>query len=34
MVAIPAGQTAYPTLVRALLGKVYTDPQFAAAIGS
>ncbi|BEP38124.1 hypothetical protein GmRootV59_50950 [Variovorax sp. V59] len=34
MVAIPAGQTAYPTLVRALLKKVYTDPQFAAAIGS
>jgi predicted DNA-binding ribbon-helix-helix protein len=32
MVAIPAGQLAYPQLVRALLRTMYSDPQFAAAI--
>lgn len=31
-VAIPAGQAAYPQLVRELLRKVYTDPQFLAAL--
>lgn len=33
IVAIPAGQAAYPQLVRALLREVYSDPQFIAAIG-
>ncbi|SCX70965.1 hypothetical protein [Variovorax sp. EL159] len=33
IVAVPAGQAAYPRLVRALLREVYADPQFAAAIG-
>ncbi|WP_295984768.1 hypothetical protein [uncultured Variovorax sp.] len=33
IVAVPAGQAAYPRLVRALLRQVYADPQFAAAIG-
>jgi hypothetical protein len=33
IVAVPAGQAAYPRLVRALLRKVYADPQFVAAIG-
>lgn len=32
IVAIPAGQAAYPQLVRALLREVYSDPQFIAAI--
>ena len=31
-VAIPAGQAAYPQLVRELLRKVYADPQFLAAL--
>lgn len=33
IVAVPAGQAAYPRLVRALLRQVYADPQFVAAIG-
>lgn len=33
MVAIPAGQAAYPQLVRALLRDIYSDPQFIAAVG-
>lgn len=33
IVAVPAGQAAYPRLVRALLRTVYADPQFVAAIG-
>lgn len=33
IVAVPAGQAAYPRLVRALLRQVYADPQFLAAIG-
>ncbi|MFS2204808.1 hypothetical protein [Variovorax sp. Varisp36] len=33
IVAVPAGQAAYPRLVRALLREVYADPQFVAAIG-
>jgi hypothetical protein len=32
IVAVPAGQAAYPRLVRALLRQVYADPQFIAAI--
>ena len=32
IVAVPAGQAAYPRLVRALLRQVYADPQFVAAI--
>lgn len=32
IVAVPAGQAAYPRLVRALLRQVYGDPQFVAAI--
>lgn len=32
IVAIPAGQAAYPQLVRALLREVYSDPEFIAAI--
>src|SRR6218665_1307956 len=31
-VAIPAGQAAYPNLVRALLGEVYRDPAFLQAM--
>jgi hypothetical protein len=33
IVAVPAGQAAYPRLVRALLREMYADPQFVAAIG-
>lgn len=33
IVAVPAGQAAYPRLVRALLRQVYADPQFVAAVG-
>lgn len=33
IVAVPAGQAAYPRLVRALLRQMYADPQFVAAIG-
>ncbi|MFV0675130.1 hypothetical protein ACLIWX_18665 [Variovorax sp. tm] len=33
IVAVPAGQAAYPRLVRALLRQVYADPLFVAAIG-
>ncbi|MFM9923930.1 hypothetical protein VLK31_13135 [Variovorax sp. H27-G14] len=33
IVAVPAGQAAYPRLVRALLREVYADAQFVAAIG-
>ena len=33
IVAIPAGQAAYSDLVRTLLRQVYSDPQFAAALG-
>ncbi|WGT63864.1 hypothetical protein [Variovorax paradoxus] len=32
IVAVPAGQAAYPRLVRALLRQMYADPQFIAAI--
>ncbi|SDJ02675.1 hypothetical protein [Variovorax sp. OV700] len=32
IVAVPAGQAAYPRLVRALLRQMYADPQFVAAI--
>lgn len=32
IVAIPAGQAAYPDLVRTMLRTVYSDPQFVAAI--
>jgi hypothetical protein len=32
IVAVPAGQAAYPRLVRALLREVYADPQFIAAV--
>jgi hypothetical protein len=32
-IAIPAGQAAYAGVVRELLRKVYSDPQFIAAIG-
>lgn len=32
IVAVPAGQAAYPRLVRALLREMYADPQFIAAI--
>jgi len=32
IVAVPAGQAAYPRLVRALLRKVYADAQFVAAV--
>ncbi len=32
IVAIPAGQAAYPQLVRALLREIYSDPQFVTAI--
>ncbi len=32
-IAIPAGQAAYPGLVRELLRSVYSDPQFITAIG-
>lgn len=32
MVAVPAGQVAYPQLVRALLSEIYSAPAFAAAI--
>lgn len=31
-IAVPAGQAAYPQLVRALLREIYSDPQFVAAI--
>lgn len=32
MIAVRAGQEAYPQLVRALLREVYSDPEFIAAI--
>lgn len=32
-IAIPAGQTAYASVVRELLRNMYSDPQFTAAIG-
>jgi hypothetical protein len=32
IVAVPAGQAAYPRLVRALLRQMYADPLFIAAI--
>lgn len=32
IVAVPAGQAAYPQLVRALLREMYSDPQFVTAI--
>lgn len=31
-VAVPKGQTEYPNLVRALLQKVYVDPEFIEAV--
>ncbi len=32
IVAVPAGQAAYPQLVRAMLREIYSDPQFVTAI--
>jgi hypothetical protein len=33
IVAIPAGQAAYPDLVRTMLRAIYSDPLFIAAVG-